>query len=186
MKHRLLLIIVLLLSLCAGLCAMLLIYKPAYFGERKSTSTDLSTLTVQPITSQQLISMIEDDAAPVTIINFWATWCGPCREEIPDLIKLQNRFKADGVKIIFVSLDDKDRSDEAISFLQSVDVSSQSYIKSAEQDDFMRQLYPDWPGALPSSIIYKKKDAVEYILGAKTEKEFAQIVSQLLASLKES
>jgi len=41
----------------------------------------------------------------VTLVNFWATWCPPCREEIPDLIKLQERYK-DSVQIIGVSSDD--------------------------------------------------------------------------------
>jgi thiol-disulfide isomerase/thioredoxin len=42
----------------------------------------------------------------VVMVNFWATWCGPCRLEIPDLVALQNKFKDKGVEVVGLSLDD--------------------------------------------------------------------------------
>jgi thiol-disulfide isomerase/thioredoxin len=45
----------------------------------------------------------------VVLINFWATWCPPCREEIPELIDLANRYK-DGLQVVGISMDDADAS----------------------------------------------------------------------------
>src|SRR5215510_726537 len=42
----------------------------------------------------------------VVLINFWATWCGPCRKEIPDLVALQNEYKDKGLEVIGLSVDD--------------------------------------------------------------------------------
>ncbi len=41
----------------------------------------------------------------VVLLNFWATWCPPCREEIPDLVALQNQYKEQGLVIVGISLD---------------------------------------------------------------------------------
>src|ERR1700688_3490571 len=50
---------------------------------------------------------LEKSRGKVILLNFWATWCGPCREEIPDLIELQRKYK-DRLQIIGFSVDDDD------------------------------------------------------------------------------
>jgi thiol-disulfide isomerase/thioredoxin len=67
-------------------------------------------LTLKTIDGRTLNS--RDWKGKVTLVNFWATWCPPCREEIPDLIKLQERYK-DHLQIIGVSSDEGSTSDVA-------------------------------------------------------------------------
>src|SRR5258708_38851675 len=50
---------------------------------------------------------LESSRGKVVLLNFWATWCGPCREEIPELVALQNRYK-DRLQIIGLLVDDDD------------------------------------------------------------------------------
>jgi thiol-disulfide isomerase/thioredoxin len=51
----------------------------------------------------------------VVLLNFWATWCAPCREETPELVGLQNRFRNQGLQVIGVSLDDEPKAALAFS-----------------------------------------------------------------------
>jgi thiol-disulfide isomerase/thioredoxin len=59
----------------------------------------LPNLTGQPVT-------LSSYRGKVVLLDFWATWCGPCKEEIPHLVDLQNRYGSEGLQIIGVSMDD--------------------------------------------------------------------------------
>lgn len=65
--------------------------------------TDVSGVTVQ----------LSDYRGKVVILNIWATWCPPCREEIPSLIQLQKKFNSKGLQIIGVSVDE-DNSEKVV------------------------------------------------------------------------
>src|SRR5262245_16049040 len=59
----------------------------------------------------------------VMVINFWATWCGPCRREIPELVKLNNEFRSRGVEMIGLSTEDPDASAEKVrKFIQDFQI----------------------------------------------------------------
>jgi peroxiredoxin len=49
---------------------------------------------------------LSDYKGKVVLLNFWATWCAPCRTEIPHFVEMQNRFGADGFQVIGISMDD--------------------------------------------------------------------------------
>lgn len=48
----------------------------------------------------------------VLVVNFWATWCAPCREEIPELVKLQAKYGGQGLQIVGISIDQADKTGE--------------------------------------------------------------------------
>jgi thiol-disulfide isomerase/thioredoxin len=52
----------------------------------------------------------------VVLINFWATWCGPCRDEIPELVELQEAYKDKGLEVIGLSLDEPGQDQEVRAF----------------------------------------------------------------------
>ena len=64
--------------------------------------------------------------APLILINFWATWCAPCLVEMPSLLRLYNKYKEEGFKIIFINVDDPP-FDEALQKLNDLKINFETY-----------------------------------------------------------
>ena len=62
-------------------------------------------ISAMPVPTSSLSTSLEDYRGKVIILNFWATWCGPCRVEIPDFVKLQEKYRSQGFEIVGVSMD---------------------------------------------------------------------------------
>jgi thiol-disulfide isomerase/thioredoxin len=71
---------------------------------RSKGSKEISISAV-PVPTTSLSSSLEDYRGKVVILNFWAVWCGPCRTEIPDFVKLQDKYRSQGFEIVGVSMD---------------------------------------------------------------------------------
>lgn len=58
---------------------------------------------------------LSDYSGKVLLVNLWATWCGPCRMETPELVKLHKEFQGRGVEMIALSTEDPEASAESVS-----------------------------------------------------------------------
>jgi cytochrome c biogenesis protein CcmG/thiol:disulfide interchange protein DsbE len=68
-------------------------------------STSVIAVSAAPSVTESLRSSLEPYRGRVVILNIWATWCGPCRVEIPDFVKLQDKYRDQGLEIVGVSID---------------------------------------------------------------------------------
>jgi peroxiredoxin len=57
---------------------------------------------------------LDDYSGKVVLVNLWATWCGPCRVETPELVRLHKEFQSQGVEMVGLSTEDPDRSAESV------------------------------------------------------------------------
>jgi thiol-disulfide isomerase/thioredoxin len=109
---------------------------------------------VSPATSVEVMTAVRAGGAKVVLVNLWASWCGPCREEFPDLVRLQNNYAARGLRVIYISWDET--AADAAKFLGRQGVKSPSFLKANQQSDqdFINAFEPKLTGALPTTLIY--------------------------------
>jgi peroxiredoxin len=92
--------------LCASLLTILL--SGCYRGTRPSSiGRPAPDFTVQDADRTVVFSQLRGQ---VIVLNFWATWCAPCVEEMPSLVSLQRRLRDKGVEVLAVSIDDDEAS----------------------------------------------------------------------------
>lgn len=96
------------------------------------------------------------DARRPLLVNFWATWCPPCREEFPDLVKLNAEYSSQGLSFVTVSLDDLAEIDRDVPvFLNEMKSNIPAYLlKTDDEETAIHSIAPEWRGALPLTVLY--------------------------------
>jgi thiol-disulfide isomerase/thioredoxin len=102
------------------------------------------------------------------LINFWATWCDPCREEFPDLIKIGADYK-DKIDLITISLDELSEIDNDVpKFLAEMKATTPAYLlKVPDEGSAIAVVSKDWQGGLPFTILFNEKGETVYSIQGK-------------------
>lgn len=92
------------------------------------------------------------------VVNFWATWCVPCVEELPHFEEINAKYKKDKVKVMLVSLDMfKMVETKLLPFIKEKQLKSEVvYLRDPNQNTWLPKVDSTWSGALPATIIYNK------------------------------
>jgi len=111
-----------------------------------------------PLDEASFHRVVASAKGKVVLVSFWATWCAPCREEMPHLVRLESALRAKGFQLITVSADEPEDAAEAMAFLRKVGVPPPAYIKhTTNNDQFITAVDRQWSGALPASFLYDRK-----------------------------
>ncbi len=113
----------------------------------------------------------------VVVVNFWAGWCAPCRDEIPGLVRIQQKYAANGLQIVGIAVDSAAKSREAANELK---ISYPVLIGGVETVDLTSTL-GNPVGGLPYTVILNRQgQLVGTHLGILTERELERLVRPLL------
>jgi thiol-disulfide isomerase/thioredoxin len=131
----------------------------------KLKATDKPKVTeIDEVKLKTLLGAEAGRARPL-LVNFWATWCTPCREEFPDLVKIRAQYAAEKLDFVLVSLDDPADIGTAVpQFLSEVRaVNFPSYLLHATDDGSAINLVdPTWSGELPATFLYDRSGAIVF------------------------
>ena len=121
------------------------------------------TVTLDTIDAKGVKKLMANDSQRLRLINVWATWCGPCAMEFPDLVTINRMYRNRDFEMVTLSTDNPARQAQALSFLKSQQASCTNYI--FEIDDigkFAEALGNGWRGAIPLTLIIKPGGEVIY------------------------
>lgn len=133
---------------------------------------------------ETVVDYVTKSDSKVILVNAWASWCGPCIDEIPLLLKLREAYRSDGFELLFFSADNKSDEDEVRQFLIEKNM-VHSFFRGKNSQAGIELLYPNWSGALPVSVLYdSSRQIVKRWMGTASEAEFREAIEMALG-LKE-
>jgi thiol-disulfide isomerase/thioredoxin len=109
---------------------------------------------VEPASGEDILRAVRAPGAEAVLVNVWATWCVPCREEFPALVRMHREYGGKGLRLILVSADFGSEMPEVLKFLAEHGVDFRTYIKTGKDMEFIDSLHEDWTGALPATFIF--------------------------------
>ena len=109
-----------------------------------------------PIDVSGLQELMKNDSDKLRVINVWATWCGPCVTEFPELVTIHRMYRNRDFEMITISSDAIKKKDKVLGFLQKNEASMRNYIFSGKSSyELVEALDKEWLGALPYTVIVK-------------------------------
>ncbi|HLL70782.1 MAG TPA: redoxin domain-containing protein [Pyrinomonadaceae bacterium] len=108
---------------------------------------------------KKLLQRGEAGAARPLLINFWATWCVPCRKEFPDLVKIDADYRERGLEFVVISADDvAEIKTDVPKFLRQMRAQMPAYLLNAtDTEAAIAQVDPAWRGELPATFLFDRQ-----------------------------
>jgi len=114
--------------------------------------------SVKSYTYKELKPLLEKKDNKTYVVNFWATWCGPCVKELPYFEKINKEYADKNVEVLLVSLDfPKQMEKKLIPFIEKKNLQSKvDLLDDVNEDVWIKDIDKNWSGAIPVTIIYNK------------------------------
>lgn len=119
---------------------------------------------------------LSDLRGKVVVVNFWASWCGPCRVEAPDLQRIHERYQDRGVEVIGVAYTDTEKNSLAF-----IDEFNMTYTNGPDLGTRISARY-NIQGVPETFVVDQAGNIVKFIYAPTSEAELSAIIDQLLES----
>ena len=137
---------------------------PAQYRKGRAAKQPKPVAVVSAIDTEALKGLLTQQRQLPLLVNFWATFCDPCRDEFPDLVKIDKDYRPHALEFVTVSLDDvSEIKNEVPKFLDSMKATMPAYLLDASDPEPAINLVDrKWRGDLPATFLYNDKGEVVY------------------------
>jgi len=140
---------------------LIFVAAPASFGQG-----------VRKISKAELSDILKNPSDKLHVINFWATWCGPCVAELPDFQKVVNASDGKKVEFLFVSLDFPSNADKKLApFLKknkyTFDV---ALMTETDYNAWIDEVDPGWQGSIPATLFFNRARKIHHFIAEPIDK----------------
>jgi peroxiredoxin len=131
---------------------------------------DQEPVSLETLDEAAVAGLARNDGDKLLLVNLWATWCGPCVTELPEIVTLNRMYRKRKFQLVTISLDDIEKRDDALKVLRENHVAMRNLILGTrDRDAFGNALDKEWPGPIPytlliapgGKVLYRKTGAFE-------------------------
>jgi thiol-disulfide isomerase/thioredoxin len=124
---------------------------------------DQEPVELAAIDEAGVAKLARNDTGKLLVVNVWATWCGPCVAELPELVTMNRMYRKRDFQLVTISLDEPDQKEAALQVLKEQKVAATNYLWTGESKDKLAEaLDKEWAGPVPFTVVLAPGGKVLY------------------------
>ena len=137
---------------------------------------------IQTMTAEDVHRFVAENRGKAVVVNFWASWCPPCVEEFPAIVRFYQDYRSEGLEVLAVSMNSEDEIGDIQEFLANYDTPFPVYRAVAQDETFLAGISENWFGEMPTTLIFDTEgNAVGMHKRQVTYEDLAAEVTPLLS-----
>lgn len=133
------------------------------FGFLVVLNLNLRSQNIQIVKFDALKQSIYNNSDTFYVVNFFASWCKPCIQEIPELLSFAKGIKNGKIKLVFVSVDFKKDQEKLLQIVQKFSLQNVYLLDETNANNWINKIDKHWSGAIPATLILKKGKHKKFI-----------------------
>lgn len=138
---------------------------------------------VKVIKYEELFQMVNQPTDQLIAVNFWATWCGPCVEEMPHFVEVSEKYKENpNFKILFVSMDRVKQLEKVKQFINDYKINAEVVLldDNKRMNEWIPAIDKSWSGNIPVTVFYQNGEKVHFVGQDMSKNELEQNVKTFI------
>lgn len=122
-------------------------------------------VNLEKLSPSELAELLKNDTDELLLVNFWATWCGPCIIEYPEFVTLQRMYGERDFQFVSVSMDNPDQEAKVLKFLKGKASALPNYIMNTnDKYEVIEVVGENWDGSLPITLLVEPGGEIAYFV----------------------